>query len=139
MEDLKPNTTMDHKAPKSQKPTVEETIQYFSDNINPVRDCIYVNVPTVKEIEKLATTQSGLIIQGKGSETSYNEFLYTILATGDNQSIIAGSETFFVGNSEPQYKAGDKIYLKVKNLEQQMIEGHVFAIVSPFQVIAKKK
>ena len=108
----------------STKPSVEDTIQYFSENIDVPRDLIFVNVPNEKELEKLASTSSGLIVAGKKAVTGYNEFLFTVLAVGSNLTDIV-----------PR----DKIYLKVKMIEEQIIDGHIFTVISPFQLIAKKK
>jgi co-chaperonin GroES (HSP10) len=96
--------------------TTDETIKYFADNIQAVRDTIYVNVFTEEDFK----TESGLIVKGK----AYNEPAYTILA---------------VGEATTGYIPGEKVYLKIRELDTQMINGHKFAIVSPFHIIAKKK
>lgn len=98
------------------KITAEETIKFFSDNIQAVRDTVYINIPTEDDMK----TESGLYVKGK----AYNEFMHTVLAVGENNT---------------DFKAGDKVYVKLATFEQQMIEGHKFAVISPFQVIAKRK
>lgn len=101
-------------------PSIDEMLKFFSENYTPLKGEVVVNVPSEEELEKVATTKSGLFKGGSAKE----DYLYTVLAKGSDVD---------------ELEVGDKVIIHTNQMPSLCVNGYVVAQVSKFTIKGKMK